>query len=168
MCSLTQLTCVSQLWPSTMTQSSVHTHPHTTSLHVRVVGDQHAIHVLLRVRYCSQSPPRVSLSLCVSHNNKEFIQTTLGLVLRLVDLVHCHVTAQSHSPELPVREKERSLLCSYSSPPHEVSLAEQELIHSGLIDNRASASLLFQEIDYHWTRLRLLLPKGVDQSARTP
>ena len=54
MCSLTQLTCVSRLWPSTTTQSSVHTHavahdvvfpitsqilePMHTSLHVRVVG----------------------------------------------------------------------------------------------------------------------------------
>ena len=85
MCSLTQLTCVSQLWPSTTTQSSVHTH--TATLHVRIVGGQDAIHVLIRVGHPSQSSPRVSLNLCVSHNNAEFLQTTLGLVLRLVDLV---------------------------------------------------------------------------------
>ena len=51
---------------------------------------------------------------------------------------------------------QHSLLCSYSSQPKEVSLAEQELIHSG------------QEIDDHLTQLHLLLPKGVDKSARTP
>ena len=85
MCSLTQLTCVSQLWLSTTTQSSVHTH--TTSLHVRVVGDQEAIHVLIRVRHRSQFSPRVYLSLCVSHNNAAFVQTTLYLVLRLIVLV---------------------------------------------------------------------------------
>ena len=57
MCSLTQLTCGSQLWPSTTSQSSTHTH--STSLHVRVVGDQGAIHVLIRVRHRSRSSPRV-------------------------------------------------------------------------------------------------------------
>ena len=62
-------------------------HTHSTSLHVRFVGDQDAIHVLIRVRHRSQSSPRFSLSLCVSHNNVEFLQTTLGLVLRLIDLV---------------------------------------------------------------------------------
>ena len=61
--------------------------PIHTSLHVRVVGDQDAIHVLIRVHHRCRSSPRVSLSLCVSHNNAEFLQTTLGLVLRLVDLV---------------------------------------------------------------------------------
>ena len=62
-------------------------HTHTTSLHVRVVSDQDVIHVLIRVRHRSRSSPRVSLSLCVSHNNAEFLQTALGLVLRLIDLV---------------------------------------------------------------------------------
>ena len=61
--------------------------PIHTPLHVRVVGDQEAIHVLIRVRHRSRSSPRIFLSLCVSHNDAEFLQTTLGLVLRLVDLV---------------------------------------------------------------------------------
>ena len=65
----------------------VYSHTHTTSLHVRVVGDQDAIRVLIRVRHRPQSSPRVFLSLCVSHKNAEFLQITLGLVLRLVDLV---------------------------------------------------------------------------------
>ena len=65
----------------------VYSHTHITSLHVRIVGDQDAIHVLIRVRLRSRSSLRVSLSLCVSHNDAEFLQTTLGLVLRLVDLV---------------------------------------------------------------------------------
>ena len=59
------------------------------------------------------------------------------------------MAAQGNSPELPVLEKERytspdhscpstamagySLLSSYSSPPQEVSLAEHELINSGLL-----------------------------------
>ena len=34
-------------------------HTHTTSLHVRVVGDQDAIHVLIRVSHRSRSSPRV-------------------------------------------------------------------------------------------------------------
>ena len=57
------------------------------SLRVNVVGDQHAIRVLIRARHRSRSSPRVPHSLCVSHKNAEFLQTTLGLVLRLVDLV---------------------------------------------------------------------------------
>ena len=53
-------------------------HTHTTSLHVRVVGVQDAIHVLIRVRHRSQSSPRVSLNLCVSHNNAEFLKVPSG------------------------------------------------------------------------------------------
>ena len=64
-----------------------HSHTHTTSLHVRVVGDQDAIHILIRVRHRSRFSPRVSLCLCVSDKNAEFLQITLGLVLRLVELV---------------------------------------------------------------------------------
>ena len=68
--------------------SVVYSHTLSTSLHVIVVGDQDAIHVLIRVRHRSRSSPRVfPQSVCVSHNNAEFLQTTLGLVLLLVDLV---------------------------------------------------------------------------------
>ena len=86
MCSLTQLTCVSQLWPSTTTHSSVHTH-----ILLRFTCESSVIR--MRSMYSSVSvtaldlPREFSLSLCVSHNNAEFLQTTLGLVLRLVDLV---------------------------------------------------------------------------------
>ena len=40
----------------------------------------------------------------------------------------------SHDQSCPMTSMARhSLLCSYSSPPQEVSLAEQELIHSGAL-----------------------------------
>ena len=48
----------------------------------------------------------------------------------------------------------RCCCCSYSSPPQ-----------LGTYNNRASTCLVTQEIDYHETSLRLLLPKDVDQSA---
>ena len=87
MCSLTQLTCMSQLWPSTTTQSSVHTHT-----------DYFASRESRRWSGCDPCPhpcpsplsifPRgFSLSLCVSHNIAKILQTTFVLVLRLVDLV---------------------------------------------------------------------------------
>ena len=58
--------------------------PIHTPLHVRVVGDQDAIHVL-SVSVTALNLPLRFPSVCVSHNNAEFLQISLGLVLRLVD-----------------------------------------------------------------------------------
>ena len=109
MCSSTQLSCGPQLWPST-TIASVHTHTpihdgeyaHTASpkrtrqgngtsrlqlsnniqLHVRVVGDQNANRVLIRVRHCSRTSPWIPFGRCVAHGNAEFLQAIQFLGVR--------------------------------------------------------------------------------------
>ena len=60
---------------------------HSVQLRSRVVGDQDENHVLIRVRHRSRTSPWVSLSQCVAHGNTEFLQTILGLVLRLVGII---------------------------------------------------------------------------------
>ena len=60
---------------------------HNVQLRLRVVGDQNANHVLIRVRHRIRASPRVSFSEGVPSGKAVVLQTILGLVLRLVDLI---------------------------------------------------------------------------------
>ena len=60
---------------------------HNIQLRSRIVGFQNVNHVLIRVCHHSRTSSWVPSSQFVAHGNAEFIQSILGLVLRLVGLI---------------------------------------------------------------------------------
>ena len=83
---------------------------HNVQLRLRVVHDQNADHVLIRVRHRSRTSPRVSFSKCVAHGKAVVLQTILGLVLRLVGLIIISVLSLPLAPSDQFRTETTSLL----------------------------------------------------------
>ena len=94
---------------------------HNIQLRVRAVGDQDAIHVLLRVRHRSRTSPWVPFSQCVAHGNAEVLQTILGTVLRPVGLILIWVLL-SLAPSDQFRTKTLIVDSTHSSASFDVTL----------------------------------------------
>ena len=146
---------------------------HNIQLRSRVVGNQNVNHVLIRACHHSRTSSWVPSSQFVAHGNAEFIQTILGLVLRLVGLILISVLRTSPCASRQRHPKDSSpplstLLVNAEAPFNQLILVLRTLIiawrsrHTrvvllGLASCRALPGLLGQLTEHPARRLGLAL-----------